>query len=75
MFLIEPLLIVAVAAFWLVALPFVPVSLGCVKIWDALVAMKSGSAVRLNPLFLRRGRASQSQTALPSRNPVRIGHV
>ncbi len=52
--LVEPLLVVVVAAFWLVALPFVAVSLACVKVGDALVAMESGSAARPNPLIPRR---------------------
>lgn len=73
--LVEPLLIVAVCAFWIAALPFVPVWLVCVKVWDVLVAMKSGNAARPNPLFLRRSRASEGQPALHSRHPVRIGHA
>jgi hypothetical protein len=33
-FFIEPLLVLGVFAFWLVALPFVAVSLVAVKVWD-----------------------------------------
>ena len=73
--LIEPLLVVAVGTFWLVALPFVAISLACVKIWDALVALKSSNTARPNPLFLRRSHASEGQPALHSRHPVRIGHA
>jgi hypothetical protein len=73
--LIEPLLMVAVAAFWLVALPFVAVSLVCVKIWDALVTMKSGIAAPRNPLFLRRGVDAQIAPTISRRKPAPAGTV
>ena len=74
-FLIEPLLVVAVGAFWLVALPFVAVSLAGVKIWDALVALKSSNAALPNPLFLRSGGSPKSTPTLSSSSAVRTGHV
>ena len=52
-FLLEPLLAVAAAAFWLVALPFAAVSLMAVRVWDAFVALVTGHALRPNPLILR----------------------
>ena len=55
--LLEPVLVVGVAFFWVAALPLVALSLMCVKIWDALMALKSGAGVRPNPLILRRGLA------------------
>ena len=73
--LIEPLLVVAVGTFWLVALPFVAISLACVKIWDALVALKSSNTARPNPLFLRRSGSPKSAPTLSSSSPVRTGHV
>lgn len=51
--LLEPVLAVLVAAFWLVALPLAAVSLVAVRIWDALVALVTGHALRPNPLILR----------------------
>jgi hypothetical protein len=72
---IEPLLVVAVGAFWLVALPFVAVSLVGVKIWDALVALKSSNAARPNPLILRQSRPPKNAPALSSPSPVRTGHL
>lgn len=74
---VEPLLTLAVAAFWLVTLPFVAVSLVCVKIGDALVAMESASEVRLNPLFLRSSsrRAPEVALTLRNREAVRAGHA
>jgi hypothetical protein len=54
--LIEPFLIVAVAAFWLIALPFVAASLVCVKVGGAV---ESGSATQPNPLFLRQSPAPE----------------
>ena len=52
--LVEPLLILAGAAFWLFTLPFVAASLVCVKVGDALVAMEKRIEARPNPLILRR---------------------
>jgi hypothetical protein len=63
-FLVEPLLIVSVAAFWLLALPFVAVSLVCVKVGDALVSMEGSRAARPNPLFLRRACAPEGALVL-----------
>ncbi len=51
--LLEPLLVVGAALFWLVALPFVALSLMLVKIWDTLVALKMGTLAQANPLILR----------------------
>ena len=62
--LVEPALVVGAALFWAVALPFVALSLMCVKIWDTLIALKSGSGVRPNPLILRRGLAKSGLTAV-----------
>ena len=74
--LMEPLLIVAVAAFWLIALPFVAVSLVCVKVGDALAATESGSAARPNPLFLRRSCAPKgSLILLQSPEPIRTARA
>jgi hypothetical protein len=53
--LIEPLFAAGAAAFWLCALPFVAVSLLAVKVWDVLVAVVTGHALRPNPLILRQG--------------------
>lgn len=50
---IEPLLIAGAALFWVLALPVVAISLVGVKIWEALVALSTGNAVRPNPLILR----------------------
>ncbi len=49
---IESLLVAAAAAFWLVILPLVAVSLVAVKIWDT-------PCFRPSPLFLRPLRASR----------------
>ena len=73
--LLEPLLTVAFAAFWLVALPFVAVSLVCVKVGDSLTAMEAGSPARSNPLFLRSSSAPEGALILLSRSPAHIGHV
>jgi len=51
--LFEPVLVVGAALFWLVALPFVALSLMLVKIWDTLVALKMGTLAQANPLILR----------------------
>lgn len=53
--LLEPLLVVGASLFWLVALPFVALSLMCVKIWDTVAALRMGTAARANPLILRSG--------------------
>ncbi|MEO8439514.1 MAG: hypothetical protein ABI540_04755 [Spartobacteria bacterium] len=55
--LVEPALVAGAALFWIAALPFVALWLMCVKIWDTLLALKSGAGVRPNPLILRRGLA------------------
>jgi hypothetical protein len=55
---IEPFLVVGAALFWIGALPFVAVSLMGLKVWETLVALTSGKAVRPNPLILRRSVAS-----------------
>lgn len=73
--LLEPLLIAAVAAFWMVALPFVAMSLVCMKVGDALTAMEAGSPARSNPLFLRGSRAPEGTLIVSSRSPARTGHV
>ena len=62
-------------AFWLVALPCVAVSLLGVKIWDALLTMKSGSAPLHNPLFLRCGVDAQIGPTISRRNLVPAGKV
>jgi hypothetical protein len=64
--LIEPVLVVGAALFWAVAIPFVALSLICVKIWDTLIALTSGAGVRPNPLILRRGLAKSGLTAVRS---------
>ncbi len=61
--LIESLLTVGAVLFWIAALPFVAFSLMCVKVWDTLVALKSGAAIRPNPLILRRGLLKSGLTA------------
>ena len=63
MILVEPLLVVATAVFWLLALPLVAVSLGSVKIWDAFVALNSSEIATPNPLILRRGRQPEATSA------------
>ena len=52
---LEPVLIAGAALFWVLALPVVAVSLMAVKIWEVLVALFMGQAVRPNPLILRHG--------------------
>lgn len=64
--LVESALVVAAALFWAVAIPFVALSLMCVKIWDTLAALTSGAGVRPNPLILRRGLAKSTLTAVRS---------
>jgi len=70
--LVEPVLVVGAALFWLAALPFVALSLMCVKIWDTLLALASGSGVRPNPLILRRGLDKSGLTVRNSARPARI---
>ncbi|MEO6969314.1 MAG: hypothetical protein ABI217_00270 [Chthoniobacterales bacterium] len=73
---VEPLLIVAVAAFWLIALPFVAVSLACVKVGDALVAMESNRPARPDALFLRRACTPEGALILrPTSSPARAGRA
>ena len=73
--LVEPLLAMAAATFWLVALPFVAVSLACVKVWDTLMALKSSKAAFPNPLILRRRRSPESAPALSNSSAIRAGRV
>lgn len=51
----EPLLVAGAALFWVLALPVVALSLLAVRIWEVLVALSTGHAVRPNPLILRQG--------------------
>jgi hypothetical protein len=69
MILVEPLLLVATATFWLLALPLVAVSLACVKIWDAFVALNSKAATP-NPLILRSRRQAQDAPAFSSPSEI-----
>jgi hypothetical protein len=55
--LIEPALVVSAVFFWVAALPFMALSLRCVKIWDTLMALKSAAGVRPHPLILPHGLA------------------
>jgi hypothetical protein len=55
---IEPVLVVGVSAFWLLMLPFVGLSLLCVRIGDTIAASLA------NPLILRRGDAAKGVPAL-----------
>jgi hypothetical protein len=64
--LIEPALVVSALFFWIAALPFVAVSLRCVRIWDALIAWQAASSNRSNPLILRDRPAESSPTATAS---------
>ena len=52
---LEPLLVAGAALFWVLALPVVAISLVAVKIWEVMVALSLGNAVRPNPLILRQG--------------------
>ena len=65
--LLEPVLAVAVAAFWLVALPFAAVSLVAVRVWDASVALVTGRALRPNPLILRQTPVKNASAAQASK--------
>lgn len=60
--LLEPVLVAGAAIFWLLALPVVAVWLMALKIWEVLVALSLGNAVRPNPLILRRGPLKGSAT-------------
>jgi hypothetical protein len=73
--LIEPFLIVVVATFWLIALPFVAALLVCVKVGGALVAIESGSSTQSNPLFLRHSVPEGSLILLQSRESIMVGLV
>ena len=66
--LVEPALMVSAVFFWVAALPFVALSLRCVKIWDTLRALKSAAGVRPNPLILRDG---LTKSALARRSSAR----
>jgi hypothetical protein len=68
--LVEPALVVGAALFWVVVIPFVALSLMCVKIWDTLLALTSGAGVRPNPLILRRGLAKSGLTLRSSARTV-----
>jgi hypothetical protein len=70
--LVEPALVVGAALFWAAAIPFVALSLMCVKIWDTLTALKSGAGVRPNPLILRAGLAKSGPTV---RNSPRTAQI
>jgi len=74
--LIEPLLVVGVSTFWLVTLPFFAASLFFVKVWETIVALKSGGISRANPLILRRGPMAKGIAASPHRSgSARAAHV
>lgn len=66
--LVEPALIAGAAVFWVAALPFVALSLGGVKVWDAMKRISAGPP---NPLILRRGLAKCTLT--PRRSPHAAG--
>lgn len=70
--LIEPLLIMFAAVFWIVMLPFMALSVLCVKAWDTLVALNSGGTPRSDSLFLRRIDSAKSASSLASHS---TGHV
>ena len=73
--LMEPVMIAGVAAFWLLALPFVAMSLACVRVWETFVAMKSSQAAQPNPLILRRGRRAKSASAFSTGDAVHSGQL
>ena len=73
--LLEPALIAVVAVFWALVLPFVAVSVACVRVWDSLVAIKTRVAIPSNPLFLSRSAAQASARAFSDRNAVRSGEI
>jgi len=68
--LLEPALVVSAVFFWIAALPFVVLSLGCVEIWDTLTALKSVPGVRSNPLILRHGLAKSGAATRSSTQTV-----
>jgi len=53
--LLEPVLVAGAALFWVLALPVVATWLIALKIWEVVVALSLGNAVRPNPLILRYG--------------------
>jgi hypothetical protein len=69
--LVEPALVMSAVFFWVAALPFVALSLRCVKIWDKLTALKSAAGIRPNPLILRDGLA---KSELVPRSSDRTAH-
>jgi hypothetical protein len=73
--LLEPLLVLGVSLFWIVALPFVAVSLMLVKIWDTVVALSTGTAAQANPLILRHGGAPKDIAALSDRKSARTAEI
>jgi hypothetical protein len=73
--LLEPLLVVGVSLFWIVALPFAAVSLMSVKIWDTVVALRMGTAAQANPLILRRGGTSKDIPALSEGKSARTAGI
>lgn len=70
--LLEPFLMVGSVCFWLVALPFVAVSLVCVKVWDTLSAIVPGHNAQKNPLILRRGLAKGGVTVRGTARPAQV---
>jgi hypothetical protein len=70
--LLEPALVLGSALFWVAALPFVAFFLMVVKIWDTMLALKSGAAVRPNPLILRRGLAKSGLAVRSSAQAAQI---
>jgi hypothetical protein len=66
--LIEPVLTAAAAVFWLIALPFAAVSIMAVRVWDALVALVTGHALRPNPLILRQTPAKTARVGRASKH-------
>jgi hypothetical protein len=60
--LVEPALVVSAVFFWVAALPFVALSVRCVKIWETLMALKAAAGTRPNPLILRHGLAKSALT-------------
>ena len=68
MLLLEPVLAIAAAAFWLIALPFAAVSIMAVRVWDALVALVMGHALRPNPLILRQTPAKTARVGRASKH-------
>ena len=52
--LLEPLMIVGAALFWVATLPVAALALMALKLWQTSLALASGEMVRPNPLILRR---------------------